>query len=339
MFVLRPIAEKDLPRLVELAGSIAGGLTTLPNNPEFLENRIVDSLRSFDPRIKKPGSDFYLFALEDTERQTVVGTSGILARVGGFDPFYSYEVRRETFSHKPLGIEREVQVLHLKTDYKGPSEISSLYLHPSTRRSGLGRLLSLGRFLFMAAFPARFDATVIAELRGYQDERGLSPFWESVGRHFFQREFNMVDYLSGTGNKDFIQDLMPKYPIYLSILPQQVQNVIGRVHSDTEPALKLLRDEGFHQTGEVDIFDAGPLVRARVQEIRSVRLCRHTVVHSIVQGSGQGLPALIAAPRLDFRACIAHLTERDDGMVDLEPEVAATLKLQPGEPIAWIPLR
>jgi arginine/ornithine N-succinyltransferase beta subunit len=35
--------------------------------------------------------------------------------------------------------------------------------------------------------------------------------------------------------------------------------VIGQVHPDTEPALAMLKSEGFSYQGYVDIFDAGPV--------------------------------------------------------------------------------
>src|SRR5882724_6628520 len=256
MFVLRPVRETDLPKLIELARSISGGLTTLPANEAFLEERIDDSSRAFNPKIKKPGGEYYLFILEDISNGDIVGTAGIASRVGGFDPFYSYEIRPEKFVHVPLKIAKDIPVLHLKATHRGPSEICSLFLRADCRRGGLGRLLSLARFVFMRCFPKRFDQTVIAELRGYLDQENKSPFWESVGRHFFEHDFYHADGLSGLGNKEFIADLMPKYPIYIPLLPVSVQAVIGRVHYETVPALNLLLAEGFVQTTEVDIFDA-----------------------------------------------------------------------------------
>ncbi|HYZ73858.1 MAG TPA: arginine N-succinyltransferase, partial [Chthoniobacterales bacterium] len=184
-FVLRPVEERDLSGLKGVATSITDGMTSLPAEESALEDLVHHSQRSFDYRIKKAGGDHYLFVLEECGTGEIAGTSGIIARVGGFDPFYTYEVRRERFSHPPLRIDREMEVLHLKLDHKGPSEVGSLCLKPTFRRAGLGQWLSLARFLFMAAFPKRFDDRVIAELRGFTDEQGLSPFWESIGRHFF----------------------------------------------------------------------------------------------------------------------------------------------------------
>ena len=52
MFVLRPVRETDLDALVALARATGGGLTTLPPDTEFLEDRIHESLRAFSPRIR-----------------------------------------------------------------------------------------------------------------------------------------------------------------------------------------------------------------------------------------------------------------------------------------------
>ncbi len=65
-FVLRPVGEHDLPGLRHLADVIQDGLTTLPPEDSALEDRINQSLRAFDRRIKKAGSDHYLFVSEDS---------------------------------------------------------------------------------------------------------------------------------------------------------------------------------------------------------------------------------------------------------------------------------
>ena len=264
MFCFRAIRIDDLPGLYALARTIDGSLTTLPLNEEFLHDRIEIAGLAFRPGVKKPNGEFYLFVLEDTDTHEIVGTAGIASRVGGFDPFYSYEIRQERFTHSPLNIAKDLAALHLKREHSGPTEICSLFLRPDCRRDGAGRLLSLARFLFMAAFPGRFDPTVIAELRGYIDQQGRSPFWESVGRQFFEHDFYTADRHCGLGNKEFIADLVPRHPIYVALLPPPVQSVIGRVHSDSEPAHAMLRGEGFAPTSEVDIFDAGPVYLTRV---------------------------------------------------------------------------
>ncbi len=336
---LRPVHERDLPGLVALARAIQGGLTSLPPDEDFLRDRIDDSLRAFAPRIRKPGAEFYLFVLEDEDTGELLGTSGLAARVGGFEPFYSYERRVEVHAHPPLGISTEVAVLHPKRVHQGPTELCSLFLKAGARRSGLGRLLSLGRFLFMSAFPERFTATVIAELRGYADPLGRTPFWEAVGRHFYGHDFATADRLSGLGHKDYIANLMPSHPIYVPMLPPDAQAAIGRVHPETEPALALLRAEGFAPTEEVDVFDAGPLVRADVASLRSLRLVRIGRVCAIVNDPPDGPVHLLASRGLDFRATVGPVDADEAGNVTLDAVAARSLECREGDAVAFVPLR
>jgi arginine N-succinyltransferase len=333
MYLLRPIRESDLPALIALVQGIVGGMTSLPPDESFLRERIDDSLRAFSPKVKKPGAEHYLFVLEETATGAIVGTSGIAARVGGFEPFYSYELRRERLQHSPLKIDREVTALHLKQVHRGPTEIGSLFLHPDHRRGGLGRLLSLGRFLFIGAHPKRFDSTVIAELRGYLDQRGLSPFWEAVGSHFFGGDFYAADILSGLGDKTFIADLMPRHPLYVPLLSPEVQAVIGKVHHDTQPALALLLAEGFAPTDEVDIFDAGPQIRAAVSDLRTIRIKKNTPFTIGDPPSGSPL-YLLSNDSLDFRACLAPF---DPSAPVLSSATAAALDLS--GIVTYAPLR
>jgi arginine N-succinyltransferase len=337
-FVLRPIEEKDLAGLKALALSIKDGMTSLPPEESALEDRINHSLRSFDHRIKSAGADHYLFVLESLPNAEVVGTAGIIARVGGFDPFYTYELKKERLAHSPLGIDKQMDVLHLKLDHKGPSELCSLSLRPEYRRAGLGQLLSLSRFLFIASFPQRFDERVIAELRGFTNEAGLSPFWEAVGRHFFDQTFAAADFLSGIGQKDFIRDLMPKYPIYVTILPPEAQAVIGKVHTDAAPALKILLAQGFRKSDEVDIFDAGPLVTASRGDIRSIKEARFGQITEIRPIDGVDT-YIVARVSLHFRACLGSIGELGTDAVAITPEAARQLKVQIGDRVIYVPLR
>ncbi|MEW6582993.1 MAG: arginine N-succinyltransferase [Actinomycetota bacterium] len=336
--MVRPVREDDLGALLTLAGSLEAPLTTLPSHAGNLEARVETSLRSFDPRIRTPGPEYYMFVLEDAAGGRVLGTCALMGRVGGFDPSYTYEVRRERSRHEPLGIRTDHEVLHLRREHKGPSEIGGLALHPDGRARGLGRLLSLSRFLFVHAHPQRFADRVIAELRGRVDAQGRSPFWEAVGRHFFQRDLAEADLLSGLGDKQFIEDLMPRHPIYTCLLPEEARQAIGRVHRETEPARALLDGEGFTELGEVDIFDAGPVLTAATAEIRTIRAARRAPVARLLPDPPQAPPVLLANGALDFRACIAPAPEGGDG-VDLWARTARLLGVAEGDEVTTAPLR
>src|SRR5438105_11370464 len=105
MVIIRPVASADLDPLVELTNFTGYGLTTLPRDREFLRKRIDKSRRSFAGMGETPGGESYLFVMEDREPGSdparpgrIIGTSGVISKVGGFEPFYAYRV--ETSVHE-----------------------------------------------------------------------------------------------------------------------------------------------------------------------------------------------------------------------------------------------
>lgn len=338
MFVVRSAQIEDLPDLLALVRSYPKGMTTLPDDETYLKNRIHDSLRAFDPLIRRPGGEFYLFILEDLQMKKVIGTSGILSKVGGFEPFYTYKIEEEVHSSEELKVETWINLLHFTAAHNGPAEIGSLYLDPAYRKKGLARLLSLSRFLFMAEFPERFDQTVISELRGFIDQHGQSPFWENVGRRFFDTNFETADAMSITGKKDFIVKLMPKHPIYIPLLPQEAQDVIGKVHLESEPAFSLLKQEGFCFNNEVDIFDAGPTVKTPMNKIRTIDESRRKQVRDF-NGSKKNQDFILSNSQINFRACLGSVGENSDGTVTLSKEAADAIRAEAGGPVRLVPLR
>jgi arginine N-succinyltransferase len=274
MKIIRPIEHDDYSSLREIAQESGIGFTSLPVNEVLLKSKIDKSIHAFAKTVTQPGDESYLFVMQDQETKHVVGTSGIASSVGLDDPFYHYHLSKVVHASRELNIYNTADILTLCNDYTGVSEICTLFLRQNARQGLNGRLLSKFRFLFMMEHRSRFAETIIAEMRGINDENGQSPFWQWLEEHFFSMDFPTADYLTGIGQKQFIAELMPKYPIYVSLLSKQAQAVIGQVHEKTKPALQLLEQEGFSCRGYVDIFDAGPTVEANLKHIRSAQASR-----------------------------------------------------------------
>lgn len=270
MLIIRPLQERDLDALYAMAQSAGKGLTTLPADRDLLLRKIRHTRDTFDQRCA-PEAGLYLFALEDTELEQCVGISGIQARVGLDEVFYNYRLSVTVNASRELGVHVRTPTLHLSNDMTDTSEICSLLLSDSHRGGGNGLLLSRCRFMFLDHFRKHFSEKVFAEMRGVSDNGGRSPLWDALGCKFFDMDFTEADLLSGLGDKSFIAELMPKFPIYLPMLPDEARAVIGRVHDNTAPALKMLQAEGFNFNGMVDIFDGGPVVEAFIHNIRTVR--------------------------------------------------------------------
>ncbi|WP_068828359.1 arginine N-succinyltransferase [Pseudomonas sp. BMS12] len=333
--IVRPVRSTDLPALIELARSTGTGLTTLPANEERLTHRVGWAEKTFSGQVERADAD-YLFVLEDDDGK-VVGISAVAGAVGLREPWYNYRVGLTVSASQELKIHREIPTLFLANDLTGNSELCSLFLHAEHRTGLNGRLLSKARLLFIAEFRELFGSKVIAEMRGMSDASGRSPFWDSLGRHFFKMEFGQADYLTGVGNKAFIAELMPKFPLYTCFLSEEARAVIGRVHTDTEPALAMLKGEGFSYQGYVDIFDAGPAIEVETDKIRAVRDSQ-TLVLAIGTPGDDAIPYLIHNRKREDCRITAASARMASGTLVVDAQTAKRLQLSAGSQVRAVPL-
>jgi len=243
-FIVRAVHREDVIQLTDLAKQF--NLLNLPGEKKIIAEKINRSEASFAGDLPKEKSE-YLFVLEDTEEQQVVGSSLILAKHGSDQVPHCYFkiLKRDHFS-KDLGIGFIHQVLRFQLDTDGPTEIGGLLIDKSYRRrpERLGKQISLGRFLFMGLHPDRFEKRVLCELTPPLTDEGRSEFWEALGRRFTGLPYQEADALSQT-NKEFIESLFPEEDIYLSLLDSKARLVLGRVGEATKSAQHLLESIGF----------------------------------------------------------------------------------------------
>ncbi|OHV07117.1 arginine N-succinyltransferase [Kushneria phosphatilytica] len=344
--LMRPIEFEDLDALQAIAVETGVGFTSLPDNREFLEARIAETREAFDTRDGDPelatAPANYFFVLEDDDLPTgvpraerIAGCCAIEARVGLDVPFYNYRVGRLAQASRQLDLHRTVDTLFLSSDHTGDAEVCSLYLRPQWREKGArnATLLSRMRWLFMATWRERFPDRVLAEMRGRFDDQGRSPFWESLGRHFFPIDFRHADRLTGLGQKSFIGELMPRYPICTALLPDSARACIGQVHDQTRPALAMLNAQGLRFEGYIDIFDAGPTVEAYLDDVRAVRHSRELEAVISDRAESPGAPRVLASTTQQcatFRACWVGREVEEDRLI-LHPDEARRLGVESGE--------
>lgn len=270
MIVIRPIALSDLNALHQIAIDSGHGLTSLPDNKAFLAQRIKQSIDAFASQTTTVSEQSYLFVMQHTLTGVIIGTSGIEACVGLTTPLYHHRIETSEQSLSSHNIHTSLQTLTLCTDLSAGSEICSLYLRPEYRKDGNGRALSRFRFLFMAEHASRFTSTIIAEMRGYTDEDGRSPFWEWFEQQFCDIDFETSNQMISAGDMRFIQALMPKHPIYTHLMSAEAQQAINKVHRATEPAMALLAAENFNCGEYIGVNDAGPAMVCKLSDIKTV---------------------------------------------------------------------
>ena len=331
-FVIRPSREDDLEHLYEMAKLTGGGFTNLPADRDALSGKLQKSARAFANTGDELVDETFLLVLENTETGAVRGTCQLMTQVGQQWPFYSYRLNTLTQYSQELDRTVRAEMLHLVTDLEGCSEVGGLFLHPNERAGGLGLLLARSRYLFIAMHRQRFAERVLAELRGIIDDRGGSPFWDGVAGRFFGMTFQEADYFNAINGNQFIADLMPKHPVYVAMLDDDAREVIGLPPPTGRAAMKMLEKEGFRFEGYVDIFDGGPTMLARTDDVVSVADAKTSPVHGI--GLRGGSASLIATGRLkDFRCGYGHVDYDDAGQCWIDGETSKKLHLDRGDTV------
>jgi arginine N-succinyltransferase len=334
LFIIRPIEQKDLDGLMLLLKDSGHGLTTLPRDPEVLKKRIIHSERSFTQRDDRPRGEDYLFVMEELFTGKLVGVCGIISKIGGFEPYYFYRLETHHHESKSINVKNDILSLHFHFVHNGPAEICSLYLLPEFRNAQNGRFLSLSRFLFIAENRKHFESEVIAEMRGMVNDSGHSPFWDAVGAHFFKIDFPEADSMY-MKSKKFIEELVPKYPIIANLLPEDARHVIGRVHPNTEPAKRILEQEGFKFAGLVGLFEPGPVMTAEIDKVRTINDSVVGVITEIADKNFRSETYIIARTGVKFRATLGGVVQLKTGGLKISSVTAAALKLRLGDKIRY----
>lgn len=327
-YLLRPCQMDDLPALERFAAVSPVGISSLVPDRAILHERLQQSLHAFATD-DASGEERYLFALVELPSHAVVGISGIAARAGFSDRFYSF--RNEFVVHRSpaLGITRRIHTLHLCHDLTDATLLISFHIEPDHAHTVGPQLLSRARLQFIAAQSDRFSNHVAAECPGLADQSGRCPVWDAVGRRFFGMDYPSIERLTGGRSKAFIADLMPPSPIYVELLPEEAQFAVGQLHPVGELPFAILTDEGFDTDTYLDIFDGGPTVHERLGMLKTAARRRELPIHAGALRAPH-LYVLSNGRREGFRAVIAAAETQRDGMV-VSPDTLALLALQDGE--------
>jgi len=335
-FFIRQARLEDASTLLKLAKMVH--FINLPADLDIIQGKIRQSRQSFAGKAKERRERSFMFVLEDSETGNVIGTSSVIAQISwpGHPQVY-FQVRRREHYSEDLQTGAVHVTLQLGEDISGPSELGGLILAPSYRghKEKLGSFLSLVRFHFIGLHPTWFDDRIMAEMMAPLTPDSRNTLWEYLGRRFINLSYAEADMFCQQ-SKEFMTSLLPKSEIYISLLPAEARNLIGKVGKETEPAKKMLESLGFKYDGQVDPFDGGPYLRANIGDIALVRDTRSATY----RGDAASYPAraFVSSHRdAEFRAVKCDVSIDGDS-VAFPSEVADLLETQPGQPIAITPI-
>lgn len=361
MFTIRQAKPTDLGTLLKLAQTVH--FINLPADREVIGAKIAQSQQCFlraaggRPREGRTRagaengaiglgaairrSDQFMFVLEDSETGACLGTSQIMAHMGGpGNPNYSLKLTQKSFFSHSLQTGTSHMVARLFPDESGPTEIGGLILQAASRGHKLGRFLSLVRFHFIALHRALFADRVIAEMMGPITLDGVSPLWEALGRRFIPLSYVEADKHCQR-SREFIAALLPREDIYLSLLPPEARDAVGKVHEETLPARQMLEKLGFQCKDLVDCFDGGPQLEAPTDQVPLVKATfRGVLGEPLAEGAPGASRGFISHLDSDgeFRAVDAEYATDAKGRIRLDRSVLEDRHWKVGLPVGVTPI-
>jgi arginine N-succinyltransferase len=269
-------------------------------------------------------SDLFLFVLEDRESRSVIGTSQVIASMGGADhPRLYMQLRDVMRSSRSLKIAKVHTVGRVDADKSGPTELGGLILNQAFRKhpARLGRLLSWVRFHMIGRYRRVFADRLVAEMLGPIRD-GRSPFFDGFTSKFVEGSFEEM-YQFSQHTREFLTSLLPEGDVFISIMPPEVKLATGEVSADTQPARHMLERLGFQYHNRIDPLDGGPHLEAATDRISLVSATRRvsrielapaSAAKSISKSAPLSAPS--AAPMIlstlgdsgEFRAVLTHAT-------------------------------
>ncbi|NWG93614.1 MAG: arginine N-succinyltransferase [Parvularculaceae bacterium] len=332
---IRPVRPDDYKQLREFARLTGGGMTNLPDDDDAMRERIDRAVASFASGATAPGSEVYMMVLDDGGR--ILGTTGVFASIGLKEGFINYKLIDEIHHSEEFNLTTRRTVLMPSHDFTACAEVGMLFVAPEARNGGWGKLLARSRYLFIAQKPEIIADHICAELRGWRGPNGEQPFWESVGRHFFEMGFEEADLHNAAHGNQFIQDLMPRHPVYTVFLSPEARACIGRPHRSAQAAYDMLIAEGFEWDNYIDIFDGGPLVDAKTSQIRTIRESKVKRLFATGDVENAATYLMAAGAVSDFR-CVREKAQIDGESLIISNATAKALNVKVGDSIrcvAW----
>jgi arginine N-succinyltransferase len=286
-YEIRSASPADEDQLLEVARHL--NTVNLPNDREEIRGILEQAHKSFTGAIKDARRREYVFVLVDHEKDRIIGTSMIIGQLGRRDAPYIYvDVSEEERYSATLDKHFRHVVLKIGYSYNGPTEIGGLIVSPEYRKKPerLGLLISYVRFLYIKQHRELFKDELLAELLPPLESDGTSHLWNALGRKFTDMTYAEADRLSKK-NKEFIKGLFPEGAIYATLLPQDAQDVIGKVGAQTAPADEVTLVARTHEAAVTKLLPPSDLPRTRALfAVERAEAPFFRCVHAAWRGSG-----------------------------------------------------
>ena len=173
---------------------------------------------------------------------------------------YSFHLGRVVHAAPDLGLHQVQTTLQLGHDATGEAEIDGFWRADEADEATLDALIAAA---VQGLKPHRPEpgALVVAELPGWRDALGRSPFWEGLVRPFLPQA-RLEDAASrfGPAFSTHLGPLLPRQLMHVAFLPDATRQRLGQVADAHLPWLRALQRAGFADWRHRRIDDGGPIL-------------------------------------------------------------------------------
>lgn len=215
-------------------------------------------------------SEVCITAEADGQRLSLAsGAASLLLRprLGLRLPRYHFHIGRVVHAAQELGLFRVQTTLLLGNDHTGHAELADIAMAPglgeAAQTAALRQLVDAARGL-MAERPHDFGDWLVAELPGWRDAAGTSPFWQALGARFYPGDPAEAEARLGPSWRSHLAALLPRQTVYLSFLGEPAEASLARVADSARAQQAALLAAGFQPAAHVRIDDGGPVLAWRI---------------------------------------------------------------------------
>jgi arginine N-succinyltransferase len=210
----------------------------------------------------------------DGKPGTAMGCIRIRRNIGQDLPRYWYHLGCVVHAAPELGLFHKQRTLLLGNDHTGATELDCIAVNraqlDAAQSSMLTTLLVRGAMLLLRQESAGQKNTsapskIIVSVPGVVDERGQSPFWQGLGRHFYPGDVASAQAKFGELWLVHVAALLPRHPLIASLLTTQAQQAIAGVQPDATNLCRVLTELGLREGEHVNVYDAGPVFEGSLE--------------------------------------------------------------------------
>lgn len=187
----------------------------------------------------------------------------LVPRLGLKLPRYHFRLGRVVHAAAELGLFRVQTTLLLGNDHTGRAELTDLRwqasLDAAAQTAAVGELIAAAQALLRER-PADFGDALVAELPGWRDAEGRSPFWQALGARFYAGDPAEAEQRLGPQWRSHLAALLPRQTVYLSFLGAEAEARVLDVPAHCAPVRAALTAAGFHPPQHARIDDGGPVL-------------------------------------------------------------------------------